>query len=134
MSNGADTVRYGSLVKNEDGTPLIIQHESFDSAGLSRGWESEHGLVYELPDALVEQLDDLTEDAPLPVGLPVGAAGEAEVNAEEEDAEGQDTALEQRATARADAQTLSLQLQRGHLARERRCTRVDVDYRQLGRG
>ena len=134
VSNGADTVRYGSLVKNEDGTPLIIQHESFDSAGLSRGWESEHGLVYELPDALVEQLDDLTEDAPLPVGLPVGAAGEAEVNAEEEDAEGQDTALEQRATARADAQTLSLQLQRGHLARERRCTRVDVDYRQLGRG
>ena len=133
MSNGAETVRYGSLVKKEDGTPLIIQHESFDSAGLSRGWESEHGLVYELPDALVEQLDDLTEDAPPPVGLPMGAAGdEAEVNAEENAAEGQD--IEQRATARADAQTLLLQLQRERLARERRCTRVDVDYRRLGRG
>ena len=65
--------------------------------------------------------DDLTEDAPQPVGLPVGAADdEAEVNAEEDAAEGQDTALEQRATAKADAQTLSLQLQRGHLAGERR--------------
>ena len=61
VSNGADTVRYGSLVNNEDGTPFVIQHESFQAAGLSRAWELEHGLVYELPDALVEQLDDLTE-------------------------------------------------------------------------
>ena len=91
----------------------------------------EHGLVYELPDALVETLDDLTEDAPTPVAA---AGDEVEADAEEADAEGQDTALEQRATARADAQTLSLQLQRGHVARERRCTRVEVDYRQLGRG
>ena len=131
MSNGADTVRYGSLVKNEDGTPFVIQHESFQAAGLSRAWELEHGLVYELPDALVEQLDDLTEDAPTPV---TAAGDEVEADAEETDADGQDTALEQRATARADAQTLSLQLQRGHVARERRCTRVEVDYRQLGRG
>ena len=55
----------------------------------------------------------------------MGAAGdEAEADAEEADAEGQDAALEQRAAARADAQTLALQFQRGHPARERRAARV----------
>ena len=112
VPDASEKIKYGSIIKEEDGSPIMVRRESMEARGLTSIWQDEVGLVYVLPTELYSQLDERLNEVEAGGAMRVGddAGSDADVSDDEHE---QDRATEQRATAAANQQTLLLQLQRG---------------------
>ena len=126
LQNASERVRYGVLLKRADRSPYVLQRESFATAGITSSWDAELGLVYELPETLVEELDDVLEERAAPLA-PLAVSAQDQASDEESD---EDEQSERRASTAANGQTLLVQLQRGQAPLHRPQRTDRVDYRQ----
>ena len=98
----------------------MVRQEALEERGLASRWQDEVGLVYSLPQELIDQLDGRIDE--LEAGM--SGAGTSGANGrtvsdedEDEDESNRDRHTEVRAAVTANQQTLLVQLQRGQGAR-----------------
>ena len=103
LPNASEKIKYGSIIKGEDGSPIMVRRESMEARGLVTTWQEEVGLVYTLPTELCSQLDERLDELEAGGATRVDAGSDAELSDDEHD---EDRATEQRATASALQQTL----------------------------
>ena len=46
VPDASEKIKYGSIIKEEDGSPIMVRRESMEARGLTSIWQDEVGLVY----------------------------------------------------------------------------------------